>query len=139
MSSAALATAVMAGAALVSFAPAANASTVFNFNGSSMTPAFTADVSLNVAGGNASSGTGTITFGANSFDLTLITPLTPGNESSPGPVGYRDHLFTTFQRITAVCPAFALPVRNSSWQEVTNHQLQPVGTGHRLGSPGASV
>ena len=56
-----------------------------------MTPAFTADVSLNVAGGNASSGTGTITFGANSFDLTLITPLTPGNESSPGPVGYRDN------------------------------------------------
>jgi hypothetical protein len=82
---------VLAGAALVSFVPAANASTVvYNFDGSSVTPAFTATVSLDVTGGQASSGTGNIDFSGNIFDLTLITLATPGGNYG-GATGFRDN------------------------------------------------
>ena len=79
------------GALLVSFAPAADADVLYSFDGSSMTPAFTAGITLNVQGGQAISGTGTINFSGNIFDLTLITPSTVGNEAVPGPVGFRDN------------------------------------------------
>ena len=53
--------------------------------------AFTAEVVLDVVGGQAVSGTGSINIlGLSSAPLVLITPSTPGNESSPGPVGFRD-------------------------------------------------
>lgn len=51
---------------------------------------FTADVVLDVVGGQAVSGTGSINIlGMSSAPLVLITASTPGNESSPGPVGFR--------------------------------------------------
>jgi hypothetical protein len=53
---------------------------------------FTADVVLDVVGGQAISGTGSINIlGLSSAPLVLITPSTPGNEPSGfGPVGFRD-------------------------------------------------
>ncbi len=52
---------------------------------------FTAEVVLDVVGGQAVSGTGSINIlGLSSAPLVLITPSTPGNEGSPGPVGFRD-------------------------------------------------
>lgn len=87
------ATAVVAGASLVLFASAANASTyVYNFFGDFTPPAFTANVSLDVVGGQAVSGTGTINFGASNFDLTLITLTTDGgNGNYGGTTGFRDN------------------------------------------------
>jgi hypothetical protein len=90
--------------ALVSLAPAANADVVYNFDGSSMTPAFTAGITLDVQGGQAISGTGTINFGGSIFDLTLITPSTVGNETSPGPVGFRDNHGTDLQFADTIAP-----------------------------------
>jgi hypothetical protein len=86
-------TAVAVSALLVSFAPAANASTyVYNFSGDFGPPSFTATVSLDVIGGQAVSGTGTINFGANAFDLTLITLTTDGgNGNYGGATGFRDN------------------------------------------------
>ena len=72
--------------------PAANANVIYNFGGDFGPPAFTATVSLNVVGGQALSGTGTITFGANNFDLTLITLTTDGgNGNYGGQTGFRDN------------------------------------------------
>jgi hypothetical protein len=65
---------------------------IYNFGGDFGPPAFTATVSLNVVGGQALSGTGTITFGANNFDLTLITLTTDGgNGNYGGQTGFRDN------------------------------------------------
>jgi hypothetical protein len=51
---------------------------------------FTADVMLNVVGGQAISGTGSINVLGSSNALVLITPSTLGNESTGyGPVGFR--------------------------------------------------
>jgi hypothetical protein len=73
-------------------APAANANTIYNFSGDFGPPAFTASVSLDVVGGQALSGTGSITFGANTFDLTLITLTTDGgNGNYGGQTGFRDN------------------------------------------------
>jgi len=72
--------------------PAANANVIYNFGGDFGTPAFTATVSLDAVGGQALSGTGTITFGANTFDLTLITLTTDGgNGNYGGQTGFRDN------------------------------------------------
>jgi hypothetical protein len=90
MSRLAVAAAVIAGATLG--VPAANANVIYNFGGDFGPPAFTATVSLNVVGGQALSGTGTITFGANNFDLTLITLTTDGgNGNYSGQTGFRDN------------------------------------------------
>ncbi len=90
MSRLAVATAVIVGATLG--LPAANANVIYNFGGDFGPPAFTATVSLNVVGGQALSGTGTITFGANNFDLTLITLTTDGgNGNYGGQTGFRDN------------------------------------------------
>jgi hypothetical protein len=87
-----LATAVAAGASLLSFATAASASTIYNFSGDFGPPAFTATVSLDVVGGQAVSGTGTISFGASTFDLSLITLTTDGgNGNYSGTTGFRDN------------------------------------------------
>src|ERR1700722_3933439 len=92
------------GAVLVSFAPAANADVVYNFDGSSMTPAFTAGITLDVQSGQAISGTGSINFGGSIFDLTLVTPSTIGNETSPGPVGFRDNHGTDLGGADTIAP-----------------------------------
>jgi hypothetical protein len=90
MSRLAVAAAVIVGATLG--VPAANANVIYNFGGDFGPPAFTATVSLNVVGGQALSGTGTITFGANNFDLTLITLTTDGgNGNYGGQTGFRDN------------------------------------------------
>jgi hypothetical protein len=90
MSRLAVAAAVIVGATLG--VPAANANVIYNFGGDFGPPAFTAAVSLNVVGGQALSGTGTITFGANNFDLTLITLTTDGgNGNYGGQTGFRDN------------------------------------------------
>ena len=86
----AVAAAVIGGAALA--VPAANANAIYNFSGDFGPPAFTASVSLDVVGGQALSGTGTITFGANTFALTLITLTTDGgNGNYHGQTGFRDN------------------------------------------------
>jgi len=90
MSRLSVAAAVIVGATLG--IPAANANVIYNFGGDFGTPAFTASVSLDVVGGQALSGTGTITFGANTFDLTLITLTTDGgNGNYGGQTGFRDN------------------------------------------------
>ena len=72
--------------------PAANANAIYNFSGDFGPPAFTANVSLDVVGGQALSGTGTINFGADTFDLTLITLTTDGgNGNYGGQTGFRDN------------------------------------------------
>jgi hypothetical protein len=80
-------------ASLLFGSPAAYAGTVnYAFSGDFGPPAFSASVSLDVAGGQANSGTGTITFGANTFDLTLITLTTDGgNGNYGGQTGFRDN------------------------------------------------
>ena len=86
----AVAAAVIVGAALE--IPAANANVFYNFSGDFGPPAFTATVSLDVVGGQALSGTGLITFGATTFDLTLITLATDGgNGNYGGQTGFRDN------------------------------------------------
>ena len=86
----AFAAGVIVGAALG--VPAANASVIYNFSGDFAPPAFTATVSLDVVGGQALSGTGLITFGASTFDLTLITLATDGgNGNYGGQTGFRDN------------------------------------------------
>ena len=86
----AVAAAVIGGAALA--VPAANANAIYNFSGDFGPPAFTASVSLDVVGGQALSGTGTITFGADTFALTLITLTTDGgNGNYGGQTGFRDN------------------------------------------------
>jgi hypothetical protein len=79
-------------AALLCTGPAANASTVtYNFSGN-FPPSFTATVALDVVGGQAVNGTGTITFGADTFDLSLITLTTDnGNGNYGGTTGFRDN------------------------------------------------
>jgi hypothetical protein len=85
-----VAAAVIVGAALE--VPAANASVVYNFSGDFGPPAFTATATLDVVGGQALSGTGTITFGANTFGLTLITLTTDGGHGNyNGQTGFRDN------------------------------------------------
>jgi hypothetical protein len=71
----------------------AKASTyTYNFAGDFGPPAFTATANLAVTGGQAQSGTGTITFGSNTFDLTLITLATDnGNGNYSGTTGFRDN------------------------------------------------
>jgi hypothetical protein len=86
----AVAAAVIGGAALA--VPAANANAIYNFSGDFGPPAFTASVSLDVVGGQALSGTGTITFGASTFALTLITLTTDGGKGNyNGQTGFRDN------------------------------------------------
>jgi hypothetical protein len=86
----AIAAAVIVGA--VFEIPAANANAIYNFSGDFGPPAFTATVSLDVVGGQALSGTGTIAFGANIFNLTLITLATDGgNGNYGGQTGFRDN------------------------------------------------
>jgi len=90
---------LLAGAALASLgaiAPlAANATTInYDFTGASPLGAYTAEFSLDVVGGQAISGTGTIS-GADfsgTEDLTLITLATPGVEvDGGGLLGYRSN------------------------------------------------
>src|ERR1700722_1731808 len=92
------------GAVLVSFAPAANADVVYSFDGSSMIPAFTAGITLDVQSGQAISGTGSINFSGSIFDLNLITPSTIVNETSPGPVGFRDNHGTDLGGADTIVP-----------------------------------
>jgi hypothetical protein len=86
-----VAVSLFSGALLSILAQTANASTVsYAFDGSSVTPAFTASVSLDVTGGQATSGIGSIDFGGSIFDLTLITLSTPGGNYG-GTTGFRDN------------------------------------------------
>ena len=87
-------------------AQAAEANVLYNFDGSSMAPAFTATVNLDVTAGQAISGTGSINFSGKVFDLTLITPATPGNENvlGYGPVGFRDNHGTDLFGADTVVP-----------------------------------
>jgi hypothetical protein len=85
LSSAALATAVMAGAALVSFAPAANAVTIdFTFTS---TGDLSAVGTLDVIAGQAVDGSGTVFWGTgSSSSLTLLTATSPLNNTSSAPL-----------------------------------------------------
>ena len=93
------------GTALLAASSSADASTFYNytFDGSGMTPPFSAQVSLDVVGGQAISGTGTINFSGNLFDLTLITLATPGGNYG-GTVGFRDNHGTDLFGADTVVP-----------------------------------
>lgn len=105
-----ISTAVVSGAIAMSFAPCANAS-MFEYTVTGTDSvygyAYTADVFLDVSGGSASSGTGTLTgaFATNLFGgpepLTLVTPSTPGAEI---PLGYRDSIGTDLFDVDTVVP-----------------------------------
>jgi hypothetical protein len=95
---------------VASFAPPANAS-IFEYSvtgtDSVYGDSFTANVFLNVTGGVASSGTGTLSgslataiFGGPET-LTLVTPSTPGAEI---PLGYRDSNGTDIFDVDDVVP-----------------------------------
>ena len=54
--------------------------------------AYTGTLNLDVTGGFATSGTGTLNMLSNSYDLVLITTATPGNDTGGGmaaPIGFR--------------------------------------------------
>jgi hypothetical protein len=75
------------------FGPAANASSVvYTWSGNFNEGAFSASATLDVVAGEAISGVGTFTLGANTFDLTLITLTTDGgNGNYGGQTGFRDN------------------------------------------------
>ena len=106
VASAALATAVVMSATLVAFAPTASAATVTeSFSGSFGIHPFSGGITLDVVGGQAISGTGIIDiFGLSNAPMVLITPSTPGNEASPGPVGFRGNDGTDFGGLNTVIP-----------------------------------
>jgi hypothetical protein len=105
-----IAAALLSGALMPSFVPSANAS-VFEYTVTGTDSvygySYTADVFLNVSGGLASSGTGTLSgsfatilFGGPET-LTLVTPSTPGAET---PLGYRDSIGTDIFDVDTVVP-----------------------------------
>jgi hypothetical protein len=66
---------------------------------------FSGNITLDVVGGQAISGTGEITIlGLADVPMVLITPSTPGNETSPGPVGYRANDGTDFGGLDTAIP-----------------------------------
>jgi hypothetical protein len=76
-----------------------------DFSGSLGGNAVSGTITLDVAGGQAQSGTGTFTgFGLTNVAMVLITPSTPGNEASPGPVGFRGNDGTDFGGLNTVVP-----------------------------------
>jgi hypothetical protein len=89
-----LASATLAGALLASCA--ASATTVVDLISGSFNEgigSFSGEITLNVVGGQAISGSGSINFlGLTDVPLVLITSSTPGNEG--GPVGFRDNFGT---------------------------------------------
>jgi PEP-CTERM motif len=101
--------AALLSAALISFASAANASTVeYIVTGTDQNSlAYTADVFLDVTGGVATSGTGTLTgaitglLGGATQSLTLVTASTPGAEN---PLGYRSSTGTDLFNVDTVVP-----------------------------------
>lgn len=99
-----LAAAIMAG--VVPVTPSANAATLTeDFSGSFGVNNFFGNITLDVVGGQAISGTGTISIlGLSGVPMVLITPSTPGNESSPGPVGYRANDGTDFGGLNTIIP-----------------------------------
>jgi len=84
----------------------ANASTLTeDFSGSFNGNAVSGNITLDVVGGQALDGTGTFNgFGLTNVSMVLITPSTPGNENSPGPVGYRANDGTDFGGLNTVIP-----------------------------------
>lgn len=67
--------------------------------------AFSGNITLDVSGGQAIDGTGTISiFGLSNVAMVLITPSTPGNETNPGPVGYRANDGTDFGGLNTIIP-----------------------------------
>jgi hypothetical protein len=107
--SAALATALISGV-FTSYAQSAKAETVTeDFSGTFGTGAdsfnYSGSMTLDVVGGQADSGTGTISIlGLSDVPMVLITTNTPGNETSPGPVGYRGNDGTDFGGLDTVIP-----------------------------------
>jgi hypothetical protein len=97
-------------AGLISMASAANASifeyVVTGIDQNSL--AYTADVFLDVTGGVATSGTGTLSgaivglLGGTTQSLTLVTASTPGAEN---PLGYRSSTGTDLFNVDTVVPA----------------------------------
>jgi len=83
--------AVAAGfAALASTTPARALTVTDVFSGTVGGYAFSGSMTLDVVSGQAQSGTGYISIlGLTDVPMVLITPSTPGNETNPGPVGFR--------------------------------------------------
>lgn len=90
-----IATASIASAVAI-VAPANAAPVMLDINGSVGAGGdFTGTLNLDVDNGIATSGVGKLSiYGQNDLDLVLITTSTPGNETSPGPVGFRDNMGT---------------------------------------------
>jgi hypothetical protein len=99
----------LTGAALLGsllFGVPAQASTITeNFTGNFGADLFSGTIVLDVVGGQAVSGTGQVSiFGLVNAPMVLITALTPGNETSPGPVGFRGNDGTDFGGLNTVIP-----------------------------------
>lgn len=76
-----------------------------DFSGSFDGNAVSGNITLDVVGGQAVDGVGTFTgFGLTDVAMVLITPSTPGNETSPGPVGYRANDGTDYGGLNTVIP-----------------------------------
>jgi hypothetical protein len=76
-----------------------------DFSGSFDGNAVSGNITLDVVGGQAVDGVGTFTgFGLTDVAMVLITPSTPDNETSPGPVGYRANDGTDFGGLNTVIP-----------------------------------
>ena len=85
--------------------PAQASTLTEDFSGSFDGNAVSGTITLDVVGGQAQDGTGTFTgFGLTNVSMVLITPSTPGNETSPGPVGYRANDGTDFGGLDTVIP-----------------------------------
>ena len=76
-----------------------------DFSGSFGGNAVSGNITLDVVGGQALDGTGTFSgFGLTNVSMVLITTSTPGNETNPGPVGYRANDGTDFGGLNTVIP-----------------------------------
>ncbi len=96
---------VAVAAGLLLSIPAQASTLTEDFSGSFGGNAVSGSITLDVVGGQAQDGTGTFTgFGLTNVSMVLITPSTPGNETSPGPVGYRANDGTDFGGLDTVIP-----------------------------------
>ena len=85
--------------------PAQASTLTEDFSGSLGGNAVSGTITLDVVGGQAQDGTGTFNgLGLTNVSMVLITPSTPGNENSPGPVGYRANDGTDFGGADTVIP-----------------------------------
>jgi hypothetical protein len=97
--------AALLGIGLLATVPAKASLITETFSGNFGADLFSGTITLDVVGGQALSGTGQITiFGFSNAPMVLITTGTPGNETAPGPVGFRANDGTDFGGLNTAIP-----------------------------------